>query len=208
MRTASRPTSPSSSSSPTGTRFWRRPSCLVYQGSRVHEQTGKRVVGDFGEWFDEQFPGYRCENHDFIWNYDRVYPRVMQATSEAESTVFLVEGYKACLWMIQCGYVNTVALMGSYISETQQRMLHRLGGQVVLFFDNDNPGRAATKQIGKALWRPLHGRLKVMQYPPEDVEASYSGESDSQPDDYEAQGIHHMVENSLAYHVYMQPKRF
>lgn len=183
------------------------PKYKVYQGGYRHPQTGQYFAGDFGEWFDEQFPGFKCENHDFIWNFDRVYPRAMNAVSEEDSTVYVVEGYKACLWMIQAGFTNTVALMGSYVSETQQRMLHRLGGPVYLFLDNDEPGRRATQRIGRLLWRPLHGRLKVVPYPQEDVEASLSGEGDSQPDDYEAQGVHQMVGNSLAFHVYMQQQR-
>jgi DNA primase len=181
------------------------PKYKVYQGG-YRDEKHRWIVGDFGEWFDEQFPGFKCENHDFLWNYHRVYPRLMGATSEADSSIFLVEGYKACLWMAQCGYQNTVALMGSYVSETQQRMLHRLGGWVYLFFDNDKAGREATKRIGRLLWRPLHGRLKVVPYPVEDVEASLAGEGDSQPDDYETQGVHQMVGNSLAYHVYTQQR--
>jgi len=182
------------------------PKYKVYQGSS-RDAHHRLIEGDFGPSFDEMFPGYRCENHDFVWNLDRVYPRVMQAMSEQDSTVFVVEGYKACLWMIQSGYLNTVALMGSYVSEAQQRLLHRLGGPVVLFLDNDEPGRRATQKVGNLLWRPLHGRLKVVPYPQEDVQASLDGESDSQPDDYEAQGIHQMVASSLPFHVYSQ-KRF
>ena len=182
-----------------------QPKYLVYEGGHRDEKN-QWVEGHFGPWFDEQFPGFKCENHDFIWNYHRVYPRVLGAMSEVESTVILVEGYKACLWMIQSGYPNTVALMGSYISEAQQRMLHRLGGPVYLMFDNDEAGREATKRIGKLLWRPLHGRLKVVRYPSEDVQASRDGESDSQPDDYEAQGVHQMVGDSLDFHVYLNQR--
>jgi DNA primase len=183
------------------------PKYKVYQGGYRDQRTRKLVPGDFGEWFDEQFPGFKCENHDLIWNFNRVYPRVMQSVSGQDDTVFLVEGFKACLWMIQCGYLNTVALMGSYISETQQRMIHRLGGDVMLLFDNDGAGRKATDRVGRLLSRPLHGRLKVVPYPPEDVQASIHDESDSQPDDYEAQGIHRMVSNSLNYHVYASQQR-
>lgn len=178
------------------------PKYLVYQGGRYDEARGQRIPGDFGPWFDEEFPGFKCDNHGFIWNYHRVYPRALQAVSDQDDRVFLVEGYKACLWMIQSGYYNTVALMGSYISDTQQRLLHRLGGRLVLFFDNDEAGRKATLKVGNMLWRPMHGRVSVVPYPPEDVEASVTGESDSQPDDYEAQGLHHMVSNSLDFHVY------
>lgn len=183
------------------------PKYKVYQGGYRDEKTHRKVIGDFGEWFDEQFPGYRCENHDLLWNFNRVYPRVSESVSDQDDTVFLVEGFKACLWMIQSGYMNSVALMGSYISETQQRMVHRLGGDVMLLFDNDEAGRRATERIGRLLWRPLHGRLKVVPYPQEDVQASINGEADSQPDDYETQGIHQMVANSLDFNVYLGQQR-
>jgi DNA primase len=181
-----------------------QPKYKVYEGGHRDEKTHQWLAGDFGPWFDEQFYGFRCENHDFIWNFHRVFPALMEATSDQDASVILVEGFKACLWVVQCGFRNTVALMGSFISEAQQRMLHRVGGMVYLFFDNDRAGREATKRVGKLLWRPLHGRLKVVRYPVEDVQASFSGESDSQPDDYEAQGVHQMVNDSLDFHVYMQ----
>lgn len=182
------------------------PKYKVYQGGYTDPKYGK-VTGDFGEWFDEQFPGFKCENHDLIWNWDRVWPRVSQSVSGQDDTVFVVEGFKACLWMIQSGYINTVALMGSYVSETQQRMIHRLGGNVMLLLDNDAPGRKATQRIGRLLWRQLHGRLKVVPYPLEDVQSSIHDEADSQPDDYEAQGLHEMVAASLPFHVYISQQR-
>jgi DNA primase len=173
-----------------------QPKYLVYQGGRTNS-FGKWVQGDFGKWFDDEHPGYTCENHLMLWNYNRVYPRATQATSDRDATVFLVEGFKACMWMIQSGYYNTVALMGSYISETQQRLLHRLGGTIVLFFDNDKAGRKATESIGKLLWRPMYGRIKVAQYPDEDVLSSHMHGDNTQPDDYEIPGVHQMVATSL-----------
>jgi DNA primase len=183
-----------------------QPKYLVYQGGRTNS-FGKWVKGDFGDWFDNQFQGYTCENHLMLWNYNRVYPRASQAMSDQDATVFLVEGFKACLWMIQCGYINTVAVMGSYISETQQRMLHRLGGNLVLFFDNDKAGREAAAKIGKLLWRPMYGRIKVAQYPDEDVMSSHMHEDNTQPDDYEIPGVHQMVATSLDYNSHIQKWR-
>jgi DNA primase len=179
------------------------PKYKVYQGGYYDEKMHRRVPGDFGPWFDEEFPGFKCENHNFIWNYHRVLPRVMDTASGQDDRVFVVEGFKACLWMIQNGYMNTVAIMGSSISETQQRMLHRLGGKVMLLFDNDDAGRSATKRVGKLLWEPLHGRVEVVPYPVEDVQLSLEGQENTQPDDYEAQGIHQMVTSSLPFHIYL-----
>jgi DNA primase len=170
---------------------------LVYQGRRKGFD-GKRVKGDFGDWFDEQFPDYRCENHDFLWNYDKVFPRI-ETMSEPNPIVYVVEGFKACLWMIQAGFRNTVALMGSYISDRQRQMLERLGCTVVLCLDNDEPGMKATLFVGDSLWRPLYGRVMVMPYPEEDEK--------TQPDDYEAWAVHHMVENSRTYLQYINNRR-
>lgn len=173
------------------------PKYKVYQGG-YRDVRGIWVPGDFGPEFDQEHPGYKCENHDFLWNYNRVYPRVAFAMSEAESTIFVVEGYKACLWMIQCGYVNTVALMGSSISQRQQRMLHRLGGPVVLCLDNDNAGRKGTNRIGELLYRPLYGRVLVMPYPEQDLS------EDTQPDDYTQEGIFDMVSHAVDFHSWQQ----
>jgi hypothetical protein len=160
------------------------PKYKVYQGRRYDEINKRWIPGDYSQRFDELYPDYRCENHDFLWNYNRVYPRLLQVSDPA-ATVFLVEGFKACLWMIQSGFINTVALMGSYISDRQQKMLHRLGCNVVLFLDNDHAGIRATFNVGNLLWRPMYGRVQVVPYPEED--------EDTQPDDYEVEAVHTLV---------------
>lgn len=174
---------------------WQQPKYHVYQGRR--KANNRWVDGDFGQWFDQQFPDYRCENHDFLWNFNRVYPRLFEAVSDPNATVILVEGFKACMWLLQAGYMNTVALMGSYISERQQLMLHRLNVNVVLFLDNDKAGREAAVWVGEHLWRPMHGRVTVVQYPEEDAEEN------TQPDDYFPDGIHQMLQQRVSLQQYV-----
>lgn len=169
------------------------PKYKVYQGKRKGLE-GQWYNGDYGDWFDEQFPEYKCENHDFLWNYDRVYTRLVEM-SDPSDTVYVVEGFKACLWMIQNGYPNTVALMGSYISDRQQQMLHRLGGNLVLCLDNDEAGRKGTVRVGELLWKPMYGRIKVMSYPEGDIQ--------TQPDDYEPDALHQMIGSSISLTEYL-----
>ena len=176
---------------------WQFPKYKVYQGGRRGED-GKWIEGDFGRWFDDKFPGYRCENHDFLWNFDKVYPRII-GMSDPSATVYVVEGFKACLWMIQSGFENTVALMGSYISERQQKMLHRLGCTVTLFLDNDVAGRKATIRVGKLLQRPMYGRVQVVRYPAKDDK--------TQPDDYETKAIQDYVSNPQPFTNYLNEIR-
>lgn len=157
------------------------PKYLVYKGGR-REPGGRYFPGHYGEWFDEEFPGYSFENHDFLWNWHQVWRASM---SDPSARVHIVEGYKAGLWMIQNGYELTIALMGSYVSEKQQRMLHRLGGTAVLCLDNDGPGRRAKRRVGELLWGPMCGRVEAIEYPPVD--------EDTQPDDYPPDQLHRIV---------------
>ena len=173
------------------------PKYRVYQGRRKGLD-GKYLPSDFGPWFDseEQFKDYRCENHDFLWNFDKVFQRRM---SDPTATVYVVEGFKACLWMLQSGYKNTVALMGSYISDRQQQMLHMLGWSVVLFLDNDQAGIRATEMVGGLLWKPLYGRVHVVPYP--------AGDFDTQPDDYEENAVHQLVGRKMTFIDYRNSQR-
>lgn len=173
------------------------PKYRVYQGKR-RGLDGKVLPSDFGKWFDDkdEFSDYKCENHDFLWNFDRVFKRRM---SDPNATVFVVEGFKACLWMLQCGFKNTVALMGSYISDRQQQMLHLLGWPVVLFLDNDQAGIRATEMVGDLLWKPMYGRVKVVPYP--------EGDFDTQPDDYEEEAVQQLVARTKTFIEYRNSRR-
>jgi len=125
------------------------PRYKVYRG-------GKRgLVGDFGEFFDDQFPGYEIKSHNFLWNAHRVYPEVLHANTAKEFELIIVEGFKACIWLIQHGWTNVVALMGSSITKTQADIVRRMTSSVTLFLDNDKPGRMATYRIGQWLSKSL-----------------------------------------------------
>ncbi len=175
------------------------PKYKVYQGRR-RGFNGEYIPSDFGKWFDEKYPDYNFGNHDFLWHFDQVYAAVI-GVSDPSVTVYVVEGFKACLWMMQSGFKNTVALMGSYISDRQQQMLHRLGCTITLCLDNDNAGQKATLNVGDLLWRPMYGRVKVMPYPKAD-----DGEN-TQPDDYEPWLLREMVGSSKPYLDYVNSRR-
>lgn len=168
------------------------PRYKVYQGGH-QANDGSWKAGDLGLWFDEEFPGYRFENHDFLWNFDRLYPRLVEM-SGGPATVYLVEGFKACLWMVQAGLHNTIALMGSSISDRQQLMLHRLGVRLVLCLDNDDAGRKGNLSAGTLLYTPMHGNIFVMEYPGID--------DDSQPDDYPLDILPEMVDAAKPFKQY------
>lgn len=151
------------------------PRYLLYRGRRINDE-GKLVTSDFGPEFDEQFPAYKIEeSHKYLWNAHRVYPLMLSKAAP----LIVVEGFKACIWLIQLGFWNTVALMGSGMSIEQHDMISRMSGRGIwLFLDNDDSGIKGTLRIGRWLRRTTSD-LWVIPYP---VWAD-------QPDDFNSLGL-------------------
>lgn len=133
-----------------------------------------QLVGISGKAVGDDYPKYkvyRTEYKDFglvehetkkeryLWNAHQVYPEVF---FKPGASIILVEGFKACMWVIQAGMRNTVALMGSYMSDRQKWILEHLGATVYIMLDNDPAGRKGTEFIGKELAKTLD--VKVVDY--------------------------------------------
>lgn len=121
--------------------------------------------------FSEKYKGYDFNKKNFLWNYHNVYPHAFHGDL---NRVFVVEGYKAALWLIQHGYPSTVALMGTYLSEMQRALLQRLAADIYLLLDNSDLAREGMYDAGRRLREG--NRVFVCEYP----EEFYGGE---QPDD-------------------------
>ena len=76
----------------------------------------------------------------------------------------VVEGYIDALAMHQAGIVNTVALMGTAITEHQIARLKKLAPTAVLMLDGDDGGAAAILRAG-ALARPFGLEVLVATLP-------------------------------------------
>jgi hypothetical protein len=145
---------------------------------------GKYMVYE-RELVDLGFRGYHFNNRQFCWRWERVYAALYHRRDAGP--VYVTEGYKAALWLVQHGYYNTVALMGTGISDVQQMFLERLGVRIVLCGDNDHWGRVGTAKIGYK----LRGQdVAVMRYPLPEV--------DLQPDDLTADELTEALERPLS----------
>ncbi len=78
------------------------------------------------------------------------------------TTAVLVEGSLDAMWLHQHGF-NGVAILGSSLSRQQAALLTRRFWEVVLAFDADNAGAAATRRAAAMLTRV---RLRVAALPP------------------------------------------
>lgn len=121
-------------------------------------------------------PDKRC----LLWNAHHVYPEVY-LRRPGDSAVVVVEGFKAAMWLWQCGIRNVVALLGSYLSWEQGWMLERLGATVILFLDNNFAGRNGT--IKAAEWLSKSLNVRVVEYPERLVDDEGSQPDGCMPDE-------------------------
>ena len=60
--------------------------------------------------------------------------------------LILAEGYMDVIAIHQAGFDNAVATLGTALTEEQARLISQYAEQVVLAYDSDGPGQAATKR--------------------------------------------------------------
>lgn len=162
------------------------PRYKVYRGGHSNDK-GEYIVGDFGENFDEEYRNFEVDSHRFLWNSHNVYPSVL-FDQRGWDPIIVVEGFKACIWLLQQGFPSTVALTGASISEDQCNLLVRMAGNpIILFLDNDEPGKAATRREGRRLQQSVN-ELWVANYP-----EGYEGKS---PDDLDLKQLRRAIYGS------------
>ena len=82
-----------------------------------------------------------------------------RAAAAKAGVVIVVEGYTDAVAMHQAGILNTVALMGTAVSEQQIAALKRLARTVVLLLDGDDAGAEAILRAGAAA---QHAGLEIL----------------------------------------------
>lgn len=66
---------------------------------------------------------------------------------------FLVEGYTDCIAMVQHGYPNTVATLGTACTLDHLHLLARYGHELYVVYDGDNAGRQAVLRLTQLCWQ-------------------------------------------------------
>ncbi len=74
-------------------------------------------------------------------------------TIQKTGIVFLVEGYTDCIAMVQHGFANTVATLGTACTENHLKLLSRYTQQVHVLYDNDSAGTQATIRLTELCWQ-------------------------------------------------------
>jgi len=143
----------------------------------IHDPQG-RLVAYAGRSLDGTPPKYRLPagflKSQVAFNFHR-------AAVLDQETVVVVEGYFDCLQVHQAGFPSVVALMGTVLSEAQEKLLLLRFRRVTLMLDGDNSGRKATERIATQLAGKCSVRLAIVP-------------AGSQPDQLNQQEIRALLE--------------
>jgi DNA primase len=122
----------------------------------IHNERGE-LVAYAGRSIDGSEPRYKLPAG---FHKSHVLLNLHRASSKtAGSEVVVVEGFFDCMKVWQSGHSSVVALMGSSLSEQQERLLLDRFKQVTLFLDGDEAGRSAADEIAARLIRQMHVRI-------------------------------------------------
>lgn len=116
--------------------------------------SGRTVVDDYPRYkiykqeLEEVRPHYELHKGRIVWGLDKFYEASLHQSVEP---VVICEGFKAAMWVAQAGYPNVVALLGKSLSLEQQTLLTRVSNRLVLFLDNDDAGKDATRVVSRQL---------------------------------------------------------
>jgi len=131
----------------------------------IHD-AGGRVIGFGGRVMDDKLPKYLNSPESIVYNKSKsLYGLHLakQACRESE-TVYIVEGYLDLIKLHQAGIQNTVATLGTALTEEHIRLLRGYARKAMLVFDSDNAGIRAAHR-GVALFMRFEMDAKVMVLP-------------------------------------------
>ena len=122
------------------------------------------VIGFTSRVMDDSTPKYLNTPETSIFKKRSILYGLNYAKNTKRPNFILVEGNIDVITLHQAGFDNTVATMGTALTEEHVKMLSRYTKELVLCYDNDNAGMDAT-QRAIALLKNSDIAVKVLQLP-------------------------------------------
>ena len=83
---------------------------------------------------------------------------------QKKNALFLVEGYTDCIAMVQHGYKNTAAVLGTACTVEHLKKVARYVNYVYVVYDGDDAGRQAILRLTELCWQ-VDLDIKIIQLP-------------------------------------------
>ncbi|MBM3886511.1 DNA primase [Candidatus Dependentiae bacterium] len=141
----------------------------------IKDQVG-RICAFGGRIFkpgDERAKYYNSKESDWFIKGKVLYGldsarKAMQDTKQA----FLVEGYMDCVMMVQYGFANTAATLGTACTSEHLKLISRFADTLYVLYDGDNAGQNAILRMTQLCWE-VNLDLMVVPLPYKEDPASF-----------------------------------
>lgn len=123
----------------------------------IRDQRG-RAIGFGGRVLDDSLPKYLNSPETPIFHKGYGLYGLFQARHQLKDMerIYIVEGYMDVLALAQYGVRNTIAALGTAVTENQLEKLYRFCPQIIFCFDGDSPGQ-------KAAWRAMEIAIPLLK---------------------------------------------
>ncbi len=125
-----------------------------------------------GRVLDKSEPKYMNTSETMVYSKRRNLYGIHLAKKTKRPNIILCEGNIDVVTLHQAGFDNAVASMGTALTTEQIRLLSRYTNELVLCYDNDGAGQAAT-QKAIALLENTTFHVRVLQLPRRLVDGEY-----------------------------------
>ena len=122
------------------------------------------VIGFGGRVLDDSLPKYMNSPETLVYNKRKNLYALNFAKNSPEKRIIVVEGYMDVISLYQFGIINTVASLGTALTESQGRILKKYAEEIIISYDADTAGQAATMR-GLNLLNDIGCNVKVLLIP-------------------------------------------
>lgn len=105
-----------------------------------------RVVAFGARVLDDSKPKYINTSDTLVYKKSLGVFALNFAKNGNEDKLIIVEGYMDVIALHQAGFTNAVAALGTAFTPEMARLLSRYANEIILCFDNDEAGKAATER--------------------------------------------------------------
>ncbi|NCC82614.1 MAG: DNA primase [Clostridia bacterium] len=103
-----------------------------------------RIVAFGGRVMDDSVPKYLNSPENLIYTKGQHLYGLNLAKKTRKDRLLIVEGYMDCISLHQAGFDQSVASLGTALTQQQAALLRKYNEEIVLGYDMDNAGRQAT----------------------------------------------------------------
>jgi len=93
---------------------------------------------------DTEGPKYMNSPETLVYSKGRHLYALNFAKASQAKQLFIVEGYMDVIAMHQSGFTNTVASLGTALTDNQAKILKKYSDELIICYDSDTAGQAAT----------------------------------------------------------------